>query len=437
MIHISVFLSIYIYGTWLSLTRHPAIIFCVYQSVFFFNPAERWWGSSLPSFSYSFPIAILLLILTMKEKMKKDNVTNPFNNPLIKGVFLFLIVFILVYFNAVFAERHLEQIEYFVKAFIIIFCAYTLATDMKKVRWYIESFILGAFYLGFYTYQMGRNSGDRVRGIGVLDSSDSNSVAVSLIPGAIFALNYLFLEKALLKKAYYGLACLFIVNALVLINSRGAMLGFFAGVAFYLWQISRASTVIRYAKFKAIGLVILSVSGVIYLADDSAIEKFQSVFTDSAENTEVESGATRTHFWRAALDMGKDHPMGLGFRGFNAFADLYIPAEVNTGGSRSRSVHSSWFEALSEIGYLGLSILLYLVYLSFKLSNKAKQHFKAESSSNFVFLIVALQAALISTIISMTFISRMRGETFMWLLIFVAAIFEIIKRRQKKTEGFQ
>ncbi|MFT4806232.1 MAG: hypothetical protein ACI9YE_003464 [Psychroserpens sp.] len=437
MIQTFLFLFIYIYGAWLSLAKHPAIIFCVYQLVFFFNPQERWWGSSLPSFSYSFPIAVLLLILTIKEKMKKDNVTNSFNNPLIKWLFVFLIVFILVYFNAVFAEKHLIQIQYFIQSFIILVCAYVLATDMEKVKWYIQSFILGSFYLAFYTYQTGRTSGDRVDGIGVLDSSDSNSVAVSLMPGAIFALHYLFLEKALLKKVYYALACIFIANALVLINSRGAMLGILAGGAFYLLQISRGSAIIRYARLKAIGLIILSISGAMYLADDSTVNRFYSIFSASAENTEVESGATRTHFWKASIDMATDHPLGLGFRGFNAFADLYIPQEVNTGGSRARSVHSSWFEALSEVGYLGLSILLYLVYLSFKLSKKAKQHFKVDSSDSYFFLVVALQAAIIGTVVSMSFISRMRGETFMWLLIFVAATFEIIKRSEKKARGCQ
>ena len=434
MIHTALFLFIYVYGSLLSFFKHPALIFCVYQCVFFFNPQQRWWGASLPSLSYSFFIACILLILTFKVVLDKNQEKNSLSNPIIRTLFIFLILFTIAYFQAVFPDAHLEQLKYFTQSFVIICCAFLLANNMQKLRWYFDAYVVGVFYLSFYTYQIGRNSGDRVSGIGVLDSVDSNSIAASMAPAAIVALHFAFTEKKIFLRIYYASACVFIVNALVLINSRGALLGLSIGGMFYLYQIYKSSDVIDHARSKAIALVFAGLAGVIYVADDSAIERFQSIFEVSNKQVEVESGATRIHFWKAAIDMAKDHPMGLGYRGFNAYAAFYIPEEVNTGKTRSRSVHSSWFEALSELGYIGFAVLLYLVYLSFKLSFATKRYFRSVNDANSVLLVVALQGCLLSTFVAMTFISRMRGETFMWLLIFTAALYEITKRMQKQSE---
>jgi hypothetical protein len=434
MIQTALFLFIYVYGTLVSFFKHPALIFCVYQCVFFFNPQQRWWGASLPNFSYSFYIACILLFLTFKVVLDKNEEKNSLRSPIVKTLFVFLILFTITYFLAVFPENHLEQLIYFTQSFVIICCAYLLANNMQKLRWYFDAYIVGASYLSFYTYQIGRNAGDRVIGIAVLDSVDSNSVAASIAPAAIVALHFIFTEKKIFLRIYYVSACVFIANALVLINSRGALLGLSIGGMFYLYQIYKSSDVIDYARSKAIALVFAALAGVIYVADDSAIERFQSIFEVSSKQVEVESGATRTHFWKAAIDMAKDHPMGLGYRGFNAYARFYIPEEVNTGRSRSRSVHSSWFEALSELGYIGLAVLLYLVYLSIKLSLAAKRYFSSLNDANSVLLVVALQGCLLTNFVAMTFISRMRGETFMWLLIFTAILYEITKRMQKQSE---
>jgi hypothetical protein len=435
MIHTGLFLIIYIGGMLQSILKHPALIFCVYQCVYFFYPQERWWGAYLPDFSYSFVVACLLLTLTSVVGFSRQQELNTLKNPIIKTLFIFLLCFAFAYTQAVFPESHLEQLEFFVKAFVIICCAYALLGSMTTLKWYLNGYIFGAFYLSFYTYQLGRNAGDRVIGIGVLDNLDSNFVAASLAPAIILALHFVFTEKNRLLQLYYALACVFISNALVLVNSRGAMLGAAIGGAFYLYSIYKSKNVIKHPKFKALGLVSVALAGGLFIADDSALERFNSIFEESAENVEVESGATRMHFWIAAIDMSEDFPLGLGFRGFNAYSGSYIPEEVNTGRSRNRSVHSSWFEALSEVGYIGFIVLLYLVYLSVKLSNSAKNYFKVINAPNYFLLVISIQGALITTLVSMSFISRMRGETFLWLLMFIAGLYEITNKRRQTDKA--
>jgi O-antigen ligase len=131
-----------------------------------------------------------------------------------------------------------------------------------------------------------------------------------------------------LKRFYYAASCLFIANALILINSRGAMLGMVLGGGYYLFKIYGSGKVIKYARTKALSLVLVSIVGGVYVADDSAIERFRSIFEESSVDVEVQSGATRTHYWKASIDMSKDYPLGVGFRGFNAYSDFFVPKEV-------------------------------------------------------------------------------------------------------------
>jgi hypothetical protein len=49
-------------------------------------------------------------------------------------------------------------------------------------------------------------------------------------------------------------------------------------------------------------------------------------------------------------------------------------------------------------------------------------------------MIVAIQGGLIANYVAMAFISRMRGETFVWLLLFTAALYEITKRLQDENK---
>ena len=162
----------------------------------------------------------------------------------------------------------------------------------------------------------------------------------------------------------------------------------------------------------------------LYLADELFFERIKTM-----KNTEIvaeeQTGSTRFLFWMYAWEMAKDYPFGNGVRGFDYYAPDYIPEFVDTGFSRNRSVHSTWFEALTEIGYLGLLLLVLLIYSSFKSTRKCITNLKEKGAFENYFKILTLEAALLSYIISMTFMNRFRAEILYWLILYTACAYNI------------
>jgi O-antigen ligase len=140
---------------------------------------------------------------------------------------------------------------------------------------------------------------------------------------------------------------------------------------------------------------------------------------------EQESGSTRFIYWMSAWEMAKDYPAGKGVRGFDYYAPDYIPEYVDTGFSRNRSVHSTWFEALTEIGYLGLLLFVLMLYSTFKSTRVCISNLKEKGDFENYFKLITFEAALLSFIVSMTFLNRFRAEILYWLILYTACAYNI------------
>jgi len=90
-------------------------------------------------------------------------------------------------------------------------------------------------------------------------------------------------------------------------------------------------------------------------------ERIQSAFADKEELDP--SAASRPHFWSVARLMVADNPLGVGPGCYSYYYDRYD----TTGGffGKGRAVHSSHFQMLSEIGYMGATVWALLILVSF------------------------------------------------------------------------
>ena len=161
----------------------------------------------------------------------------------------------------------------------------------------------------------------------------------------------------------------------------------------------------------------------------------QSTEVTTEVTTEEESGSTRFIFWMSAWEMAKDHPFGAGFRGFDYYAPYYIPEGVAGGSGKNRSVHSTWFEVLSEIGYLGLLLFLLMLYTSFKSTRKCISMLKMKSDYDSYYKIIALEAALLSFLVAMTFMNRFRAEILYWLILYTTCAYNIYVIKSSDNEA--
>ena len=424
MLHVLLFVASFVGLIISSLIYNPALSFALYEIVYFMNPLERWWRSSVPGLSYSFFTVILMMIVLVKN-FKEHSSNNPLRVPQMRWMYTLLLLYSITSLYAMDPLGHARALENFFKLVLIMTFAFMLATNIEKLKYYIYGYLFGAWYLSFYIYQQGRTSGDRVEGIGTVDAPDSNGIAAAIAPSVVLAVYYLWQSKRTATKIVFTVAAIFTANAIVLINSRGAFLGVALSIAYFFLYMYFAKTRTKRQRSFAIALTLIGMVGFVKLADQSFLDRMTSITAEKKVNKEQESGGTRTIFWLAAWEMAKDFPLGNGFRGFDLNAPFYIPADVNTGRSRFRSVHSSWFEALTEIGYLGLLSLLLMIYAAFRTTKQCKKIMKESGDSENYYKVVAIEAALIAFLISMTFMNRMRAEVLYWLILYTACLHNI------------
>ncbi|HEB66734.1 MAG TPA: O-antigen ligase domain-containing protein [Gammaproteobacteria bacterium] len=432
MLNVVLFYAIYLSGFAAAVLRNPVYAFVTYEAVYFFNPQRRWWGDMVPDLSYSYFAVVLMafVLLTHWQEARKNRLLSP---PQFRWMYLLLTLYALAYFQAVLPAEHEQATIYFLKLVIIVSIAYKLCDTARKLDLALFGYILGAWYIGFVAYQVGRNAGGRVEGIGMVDSPDANGTAAAIAPAVVLCLYYFWTSKSLLVKGLITVAAAFIVNGLILINSRGAFLATAASMAYFMLYMYFSSFQRKHQKAVATFVILAGLGGFLYLADDTFFERMKTISGTQIEQAEEkETGATRLYFWQSAIRLSTDYPLGVGFRGFNFYAPQYLPEYLDTGGHRNRSVHSSWFEALTEAGYPALLAVVLMVVSAFRACNETKKALKEEGRVDDYFKVIAIQAALIAFVVAMTFLNRLRAEILYWCILYTACAYNIYVLRPRK-----
>lgn len=452
MLNVLLFFGTYLGSIIAAFRIAPVFAFVLYQAVYFFYPRNKWWGYMVPDLSYSF-FTVVLMMLVFALNFKQLNKNSLLKAPQIKYFFgMFCMMHIVANYAAIPIWHNLSVVDY-TKLFVIICLAYKLVDTKKHLQYILQGYIFGAWYISFMVFQLGRNAGDRVEGAGLVDAPDSNGLAAAIAPSVVLAFYYFWISKAMWQKALFAIALVFTANAVVLINSRASFLAVAGSMAFFMWHMYFSSIQRKNQKKAAVGLTILGLCGSLYIVDASFVERVKSIWSEkkavTGQQVEVraESGATRTEFWKAAIEVSYDYPLGLGVRGFDHVSPYYLPEDLDTGRTRNRSVHSTWFEALTELGYPGMFMFLGMLFSSLWCLKKAKQIAREENDPDSYFKLIAIQCACIAFAIAMTFMNRMRAEILYWLVLFCACAYNVyvIKRTaldpqpnaKKKRPGFR
>lgn len=432
MLHIVLFVLIYIV-LFVTAFFEASAAFNLYQLVYFFNPAERWWAASLPLVSYSM-LAVILMAFCLILKFKETAVSHFEDFPGSRWFVMVLVSYSVATLYAIAPEQHLAATINFLKLFIIMALAFKLISDRHKLYKALYFNILGAAYLSILVYTAGRNSGIRVEGVGTIDAPDSNGFAAAIAPTLIYCLYFIWGSRSWYSKAPIILAAVFIANAIVLINSRGAFLGIVAGSLFFFYNMFLVFG--HKQRIKVFVFIVACAGAALYLTDDVFWQRVGTITEQTEINETKESGATRLVFWKTALEISVHYPFGVGVYGFNFLAPDYFSEDLHTGGSRNRSTHSTWAEALMTTGYHGLVFFCLLLFTSYRASRQASAQLKVNGSLDEYLQVIAIQAGLITFIVCMTFIDRMRAEVLYWCLLYCACAHNIyVVRPSKKKQG--
>lgn len=140
-------------------------------------------------------------------------------------------------------------------------------------------------------------------------------------------------------------------------SSRGAVLGM---AAIGLWMLLRS----RYKLRAGIGLAAVAVLVWLVLPDEQ-----KARFSTAGED---DTSTLRITYWKRGIELANEHPvLGIGYKN-------WLPVYRQRWGSelerfeRVELPHNIFVEALSEMGYLGLAALLFLIVGSFFLNARTR-----------------------------------------------------------------
>ncbi|HTV03291.1 MAG TPA: O-antigen ligase family protein, partial [Luteitalea sp.] len=194
----------------------------------------------------------------------------------------------------------------------------------------------------------------------------------------------------------------FVVNTIILCNSRGATLAMVGmGVAGIL--LTRGP--------QRRGLLALSVAGALaflFLADPEFLERQATLVADERDS----SSEGRLKSWAGALELMKDYPLGAGGGGYDILSPVYIPEVVAAYDGAERAVHNTFLWVGSDWGVAGLVSFCVFLFGTFVVVHRAR-HLAVDVRTNMEG--VAVQSAIVGIAIGGFFINRTYGEIMYWV----------------------
>jgi O-antigen ligase len=321
---------------------------------------------------------------------------------------------------AVSPDRSLVKTEDFLK--LILFHGIIVGTlrSEKAFDWFVAVHMLGATWWGWEAYRDPVRQAGRLMNIGSGDSLGDNAAALHLLTVIPFALFYLLIHK---DKWMRGLALLtlpFVANAIILCNSRGAMIGLlFAGAVTIM--ISRLGH-----RLRGVGAALALALTFYVLADPEFIERQQT----TARYEQDGSAIGRIESWAGGLRLILDHPFGAGGAGYVLLSPIYIPAIVDEAGDL-RAPHNTIILVASEWGLPGL--LLFISYYLVCASLLRKVRTSSEDSNLWYYRSVAIQMSMAGLFIGGLFTDRLYAEAPYWMGGLAVALHRLNRERLLKV----
>ena len=150
-----------------------------------------------------------------------------------------------------------------------------------------------------------------------------------------------------------------VIAGVVFSQSRGGLIGL-AAVVLYGWLFV--------TKRRVLGLVAVVLIGaaVFVMAPSGYFERMETVTTYEEDN----SAQGRLEAWTRSIQMALDYPLGVGAGNFpSSYGRHYIDLDstrISYGARRWINAHSIYFRVLGEYGFIGLTMLLWIIFGSIR-----------------------------------------------------------------------
>lgn len=337
-------------------------------------------------------------------------------HPLNAAMVLFMGVVLLSYANAMWPEVSWPWVDYFGRVVVISLLATSLISTPERLIWVLA---VMAASIGFHASKAGLmaslSGGARFYdGLGGT-FSDNNGYALAIVMTLFPAIAVV--QNVRVPWVRWAMAAM-IPGALVTLvctYSRGGFLALAAaGLVFVLLQ--------RYCSIWLLALAPVALAAAL-LVPEEYVQRLQTIKT--YEEVGEASALSRLHFWRVALRMVEDRPLGIGLKNYEMAYDRYDFTFGRYG--RGRSVHSTYFQVLAELGYLGMLVFVALFGLAFWVAFRVRLlamrgDLGAEARFFYATTANAVIASMVGFLVGGTFLSQALNDLTWTLFGIVAAL---------------
>lgn len=346
-----IFVTVVVFGVLLQTLKQPHYGIYLWSWLSYMNPHMLTWG-----FAYGMPFAQVTAIVTMAAYLISK---EPKHLPWTPETILLVIYLGWVTFTTFFAfypDLAWVYWQRVLKIQVMTLMTAMLITDRKRLDgliWVIAlSFAFYGIKGGIFTILQG--GVNHVQGPPTTFIAGNNEMGLALIM-TVPLLRYLHLQTQN-KLIRLGLAAAMILTGLAAIGtqSRGAMLAAVA-MGSLLWLKSRNKLTTAIYIIAAVGLIAA-------IMPQEYWDRINTIKTYEQDG----SAMGRINAWYTAFNIAKDHITGGGLEAFKAptFAQ-YAPDPEDV-----HDVHSIYFQAMGEQGFIGLGLFLLIGLLAWRTGRK-------------------------------------------------------------------
>jgi putative inorganic carbon (hco3(-)) transporter len=393
-----------------------------YFHEYYNRPELKWWGKDLPSWRWNLIIAVVLGVtfLLRRSSLREMRLLK---NPALPWLLLLQVVMLVV--STFFAVRpdlswH-WTIQWSKTALIFPFLLIGVIRSRNAFNLFAAAHMLGGFWWGWDSWLDPKRSEGRLQNVGSGDTQDDNAAACHLVTILPLTLVYLFTEKDKRLRAIALAATPFIINTIILCNSRGATLGM-------VGALLATMVLVRRGYRMRLGVVGVGVAAIfLFLADPQFIARQQTTI-DPQDGSSQE----RLDAWVAGARIVKDFPQGTGGRGFHALSPSYLPALVEAHNGEERGPHNTYVMVAAEWGVLGFVAYLGYIASTFLMLYRIR---KAANGQDFYYWrALGLQVSFIAYLIASMFAARLYAEIGYWMVSATFALYRLQATEQAEAE---
>jgi O-antigen ligase len=292
--------------------------------------------------------------------------------------------------------------------FLVVHSAVRTPRDLRLLAW---AFVTGTFLTTVYGLVFGLYNEGRFTG----GLSDANFLAAAVVASLAMCGFMLSSERRARARIVLVIFAGLDAVALVLTQSRGGLIALAVVLAVACLLAGRLR-----GRAIALTLVVVAV-GVGYYAVLAP-----ATVRERATSISAEASAGRADAWRIAIEMAEDHPLiGVGLNNFPVVQSEYVAGSVNLVYGQlfrelSVAAHNTYLQILSELGVVGLALLLAVALLTMFVAIGSLRQLSAYRDPETDRLVRGLIVAAVGLLMSFAFLSG-QYEKQLWLVLGVLA----------------